>query len=336
MADIPSNMHEWSTTAGNNTPAGGTSIGPGLDDNLREIQAVSRAENIKHILGQRPGGRLTLVTAAPVTSVDVTGAETIYYTPYVGNTIGLYTSSAWRQYTFTELTLDVPDVAGMHDVFIYDNSGTLTLEALVWTNDTTRATGVVFQDGIRVRSGATNKRYLGSFYSTTAGNGQTEDSKENRFLWNHYNRVLRRMQAARETANTWSYSTATIRQSNANTANQLNFCIGLSEDMISAWCKSIMGSNTAGQGGYCGIGLDSTSTFTESGTSNGGVFGYGANSLADQWTELNGFWSGLPTSNGKHFLSWNERSSGTGTQTWIGDNNTPTYVQAGIHGEIWA
>lgn len=42
MADIAAALYNWSTTRSSNSPAGGTTIGTGLDDNLREIQGVMR------------------------------------------------------------------------------------------------------------------------------------------------------------------------------------------------------------------------------------------------------------------------------------------------------
>lgn len=42
MADVSSTLDAWSTTAGSNSPSGSTVIGSGLDDNLRQIQAVVR------------------------------------------------------------------------------------------------------------------------------------------------------------------------------------------------------------------------------------------------------------------------------------------------------
>jgi hypothetical protein len=42
MADIDSSLRLWSSTASSNKPTGSTSIGAGLDDNLRAIQAVVR------------------------------------------------------------------------------------------------------------------------------------------------------------------------------------------------------------------------------------------------------------------------------------------------------
>lgn len=42
MADVSSTLQAWSVTANNNNPSGATNISTGLDDNLRELQAVVR------------------------------------------------------------------------------------------------------------------------------------------------------------------------------------------------------------------------------------------------------------------------------------------------------
>jgi len=42
MADVDSQLRLWSATASSNKPTGATSIGSGLDDNLRAVQAVVR------------------------------------------------------------------------------------------------------------------------------------------------------------------------------------------------------------------------------------------------------------------------------------------------------
>ena len=142
------------------------------------------------VLNNIVNGRITLSTGVPVTTSDVTAATTIYFTPYQGNNISLYDGSAiWNVISFTELSIAVPaTTATMYDVFCYNNSGAATLEVLAWTNDTTRATALVLQNGVYVKSGATTRRYLGSF-RTTGVSGQTEDSVANRFVWNYYNRV---------------------------------------------------------------------------------------------------------------------------------------------------
>jgi hypothetical protein len=47
MADISDDIDDWSATAASNSPSGATSIGTGLDDNLRAIQAGVKAWQAK-------------------------------------------------------------------------------------------------------------------------------------------------------------------------------------------------------------------------------------------------------------------------------------------------
>lgn len=212
-----------------NIPMAGFKItGLGTGTATTDAAAVQNV-NARHMCE----GRLTLTTGVPVTTSDVTAAETLYFTAFRGNCIALYDGTNWVRRTFSEASIDVPDVTGVHDVFAYDNSGTVTLEVLVWTDDTNRATALTTQDGVLVKSGDATRRYLGTFYSTTAGNGQIEDSFANRYLWNYYNRVVRPMRTA-VNAGDWTYTTATIRQANGAAANQLNFVIGVSEDEVGA------------------------------------------------------------------------------------------------------
>lgn len=92
-------------------------------------------------------GRLSLVTANPAPTGDTTAATTVYYVPYKGNRLSLYIGSEWVTRTFQELSLTVPStVYRLFDIFAYDNAGTITLEALSWTQAT----------GISAISGATN------------------------------------------------------------------------------------------------------------------------------------------------------------------------------------
>lgn len=323
MADVSSNMYQWSTTAASNSPSGTTSIGTGLDDNLREIQAVARAEYNKTVVSQIPCGRLTLTSGTAVTTADVTAAETVYYTPYKGNTIALFDGTNWRQYTFTERSIDVPDATQVQDVFIYDNAGTLTLELTAWTNDTTRATALTTQDGILVKTGALTRRYLGTFYSTTAGNGQTEDSLAKRYLWNYYHRTPRPMKVVEATAS-WAYTTATFRQANGATANQLDMVVGVSEDEVSAQVHAGV-SGTASRQVAVGIGVDSTSV------NSAQVFGGGVTASSDP-TEVNCIYRGFPGV-GKRTLVWLERSETGGTTTWIGTAASGSVV-SGIIGSL--
>lgn len=88
-------------------------------------------------------GRLTLTSGKPVTTSDVTGATAIYFTPYRGNNIGLYVSSAWTTVAFSETSIALGTLAAAYqayDVFGYSNSGTLALEIDEWANATVTMT----------------------------------------------------------------------------------------------------------------------------------------------------------------------------------------------------
>jgi hypothetical protein len=327
MADVPAAITSWSVTAGSNSPNDATTIGAGLADNLQQIQATVRTEYDKYVPAMVPGGRLTLTTGVPVTTTDVTAAETLYYTPYKSDKISLFDGTDWKTYTFTERSIDVPDATGVHDVFIYDNAGTLTLELTAWTNDTTRATALTTQNGVLVKTGATTRRYLGTFYSTTAGNGQIEDSFANRYLWNYYNRVARPMRVL-EATDTWSYTLATIRQANGSTANQLNFVVGYSEETVQANVLARAENTNISVAMMVGIGLDSTTAIA-----TGCLVDSPASQVANQGMGTQAQWKGFPGV-GKHYLAWLEYSSATGTTTWYGDAGVPTRLQSGIHGEL--
>lgn len=271
--------------------------------------------------------RLSLTTAVPVTTSDVTAAETVYWVPKTGNCVGLYDGTRWHIRTTAELSIDVPDATNCYDVFVYDNAGTATLELTAWTNETTRATALTYQDGILVKTGAVTRRYLGTFYCTTAGNGQVEDSYANRYLWNYYHRELRPMRAIDATA-TWDYTSGTKRQANGAATNQLNFVVGVAEDLVSAKVISTYSNSGNQVSAFVGIGLDATDTVAT---------GCVMNNSANDATINNSISAELKTFTavGKHYLAWIEWSTAANTTTWTGTNASSHYI-SGIHGEIWA
>jgi len=166
-------------------------------------------------------GRLTLTSGTPVTTSDVSAATTIYFTPFNGNKIALYSGAAWVIYTLTERSIAVPATTDTnYDVFIYDNAGTLTLELTAWTNNTTRATALTTQDGVLVRSGATTRRYVGTV-RTTGTSGQINDTGLQRFVINYYNRFRRHMRNVDNTAHT--YNSSTFRAFNGDESNKIEF-----------------------------------------------------------------------------------------------------------------
>jgi hypothetical protein len=230
----------------------------------------------------------------------------------------------------SSLTFKVPASKNL-DIFAVDIAGSLVLQfGNFWTNDTTRADGLEFSSGLYrndmdINSGQYNHihtkkgLYLGSV-RTTATDGETEkrnagtNTAANQLLWNYFNRLQTCMTVI-DTTDSWNYSTASYRQTRAQTSNQGNFLLGISEDMVN--CKAYgraSNSTTTGRDVRCGIGLDSTT----------------ANSA--QLSPVNRVTSGFVTvqhmlamydgyiAAGYHYLAWLEYGAGTETQTWYGDN----------------
>ena len=216
-----------------------------------------------------PGGRLTLTTATPVTTADVTAAGTLYYTPYQHDIIALYDgSSDWLPFQFAELSLSLTGFTTTqpYDIFAYNNAGTVALEALAWASATTRATALVYQNGRLCKSGALTRLWLGTIQM--AATSQCESSVLRQFVANNYNRVLRPVKKQESTAS-WSMASSTWRQTNAAAANKVEIVIGWPDTLISL-CLSQMQS---GGEAFGGIGVDSV-TPTNSPTYLYGGMGY--------------------------------------------------------------
>lgn len=255
------NIKSWSTTPASNATVGSINWAEGqapstVNDSAR--QTMADVAEFYQALYATFQARLTLTTAVPVTTSDVTAAGTIYLTPYKGNQIWLYDGAAqWNLFNLTEISLALTLTSGKpYDVFVFDSAGTPTLETLVWTNDTTRATALTTQNGILVKTGATTRRYVGTLYAS--GANTTEDSVAKRYLWNYYNRVVRTMSRV-DTSDTWNYSANAFQQANAAAANQLDYVQGVSEDPVRAEAVGlVISSGAAFRGSTVGVGVDST------------------------------------------------------------------------------
>ena len=212
------------------------------------------------------GGRLTLTTGTAVTTADVTAATTIYFTPYKSDRLALYDGTNWRVYSFTEKSLALGTLTSgtNYDVFAYASGGSVTLDSsslVAWTSNTARATNIVQQNGVWVKSGATNYRYLGTIRTTSTTT--TEDSALNRFVFNASNRVRRAMKRYETTAN-WTYNSITYRPWNNSTSNRVQMVVGLDEDSVRVDFGAYVYCSTSGVAIYIALGLDSTTTPTGS------------------------------------------------------------------------
>lgn len=311
----------WADTSGTATLKICTATGP------YTFAAISGGGGTSPLTNE---GRLTLTSGTPVTTSDVTGATTVYWTPFIGNRISLFDgSSTWTAIAASETSLALGTLSSgkPYDVFGYNNSGALALELLAWTDDTTRATALTTQDGVLVKSGATTRRYLGSFYTTATTT--TEDSMQYRYLYNANNRVPRRLFRYDSTAS-YTYTTATVRQARADTNNQVGVMVGNPYEAIQVGVTAAPTSSTTGYG-LIGVGEDSTTAISSDCISPPGQSG-AANILAP----MTAFLIKTPPI-GRHLYVWLEWAQATGTMTWFNSGWGPGSTKnSGLTGWFFA
>lgn len=290
-------------------------------------------DNGNYLLSVRPQpcGRLTLTTATPITTSDVTGATTLYYTPYLGNSIELYSGSVWLNHVFTELSITLATLTANlpYDAFVYSNAGAATLELTAWTNATTRATALTLQDGIQVKSGATTRRYVGTVRINSTG-GQCDDTLTSRRLWNEYHAMpcpVRKL----ETTDSWTYSTATLRQANGAATNQVDILAGTAGRPLSVRVVATFSNSNANIFAGVSIGEDSTSASHASVICANGH----SDATATKYTSVFSVLDLCPAVGG-HYYAWLEYSVATPTTTWYGDDAAGAGgVRSGITGMWW-
>lgn len=203
------------------------------------------------------------LTASITSQVIPSGISntTLYFTPHIGAQIGLYNGSTWDQLTSAEVSIALGTLTSgkNYDVYAYNNSGTLTLELLAWTDDSTRATALVRQDGVWSKTGALTRRLVGTIRtdSTTTtiddGGGIASQVGAKRFVWNASNRVSRSM-LVRDFTVSYSLNTGAFRQANAAAGNKNEYVIGLTCEAQTASVQSLFTSNV---NTIIGINLDS-------------------------------------------------------------------------------
>ena len=291
-----------------------------------------------------PGGRLTVTSLTPVTTSDATGG-TVYYTPYRHDKVPLYDGTAWALHSIaTELSQATSDATkspsaaannANYDIFVWNDSGTLrATRGPAWTSDTARGSGAGTTELERLNGRLVNKvsitngpaaqrgLYVGSIRNTVAG---VLDTLANRLVWNMYHRILRPMRVL-ESTNNWIYSSATWRQANGVSTNQLAFLQGISEDLAEAHVHAH--ASGAGTSPYVGVGLDSTTAIAAGSLSESFVC------VASEAMNGEAMWKGHPGL-GYHYLTWLERSDGAAT-TFRGNAGAATSFQCGIQGSCLA
>jgi len=320
------------------TLSGLTAADVGLTDAIAEYNAAAAAN--RSVTAERIGGffaphvcqgRLTVTTGDPAGYASTASAGTIYFAPYVGDRVALYDGTRWKLYQFTERSLALSVSAdNNYDVFLYDNAGTLTLElSNAWSTATARADALATQDGVLVKSGATTRRYLGTIRAS--GSNVTADSTARRLVWNYYNRLQRHLSAI-EATDTWTYTTAAYQLARVGGTtltqgtNSVDYVCGWNEDEVVCEVRGGALHSATTVNAQVGVGVDSTST-------NSAIL-FGNTAINTMRTYPIAIYRGCPGL-GYHYLAWLERSTASGTTTWIGDNGTPTEIQCGMVAEVW-
>jgi hypothetical protein len=265
------------------------------------------------------GCRMSLSVQGPVTTADVTGATQLNLHPYRDNRIWLMDSagdwhlrnlgSSYRAISLSGLAANTNHDVYAHWAVVGSGDPIVTMEAVAWTNDTTRATALAQKDGVYYKTGDYTKRWIGTI--RTAGTaGQCEDSKTKRFCWNLYNQIPRFLYNSNATNHT--YNAASFREWNGGTnAPRVQFVLGLAQNVQAE--QQVVGADAA----LTRIALDTT---TSGNTPN--WYADGSTSVRRFMTLTEPFSVGV----GLHYLTINEYSvSGT-------SNFYEAYLRAAIMG----
>jgi hypothetical protein len=276
------------------------------------------------------------LTASITQQINPSGVSntTVYLTPFTGNTTFTYVSSAWAVISSAEISFALGTLTSgkNYDVFVYSNSGVLTLElSAAWTSDILRADALAQQDGIWVKSSDHTRRYVGTIRtdSTTttiddAGNIISQAGGK-RFVWNLYNRTRAGL-GVYDGTSSWSYTTGTWRQANANTGNKVEFVLGLAIESVDSTVVACvnLASNSARHAAVS-VGVDSTSVQAIPRSA-----GFWSSATPIQMG-LTAAWNGS-LGIGYHFLAWLEFGADS-TSTFIG-NEGGAHAQSGLVADV--
>jgi hypothetical protein len=286
-------------------------------------------------------GRLTTETGVPVSTSDRTAQGTIYWTPCTpggkaktNGQIALYDGTTVVLKSVTQITKALTITSGKNkNVYIDYNAGTpqIVLGA-DWTNDTTESETLVDQNGILVLSGTPAYRYVGviradgaNTVADSGGMARTSQVGGKRFVWNAYNQVPRPLDVI-DTTDSWSWTTNSWQQANANAGNQVAWVSGDAATLVDLDVRSSADLRSNSTSGFkVGVGLDSTSAFS----------GFTQSALNATATSIHvtatGTYRGYPGI-GYHFAAWIEKGA-NGTCTIGGD--IAGIIQNGMRGVIF-
>jgi len=297
-----------------------------------------------------PQGYLTLTSGTPVITGDVAAATAVYYTPYTGLLVPIYSGTAFIPTSIvTELSLTLSSshiASNIYDFYIFSLNGVATLgTGPSWSAGTSgsitagscaRGTGtggaalsrlsgiytnavsmtIRYGDGTTTTTVDANKAtYVGSMFMDGT-NGQVScyrsyGQSRKWGIWNYYNRQSVTLQMGDATAS-WNYNNVTIRESNGSTNNTAATFMGVAEEPADILFVQTITLTNNGAAANVGIGINSTTTIT-------GKYGAATTTATGLTLDLTAHHVLAPTL-GINNITSNENSTATVTSTFLGGN----------------
>ncbi len=298
-------------------------------------------------------GRITLSTGVRIMTTTVGGATTIRYTPYNGLLVPLWDGTRTTMVSIgSELSQALSDATKSpasantstnYYMFVWLDGSTMRFtRGPGWISDTSPGTGAWTTELTWANNGWPTNKYdisngplagrglcVGAIRTNGSGSvdynfgGLGAGGVAASFgVCNAFNQVLTTAFVA-DSTNSWTLGSTSIRPANNSTAMRVSYLFWDAANASKATYYghgAVVSSGT----GSCGIGYDST-------TAMSGVIG-----MTDSTTsrQLVGQYSAQQI--GWHYMQAIESSTaGAGGVTFMGDNNTPTTMQAGLLWEGW-
>lgn len=300
-----------------------------------------------------PQGYLTASssTSAVILTGDSIGATRLYYSQLVGASVPIFNGTSFVPVPFSQMTLDLTAsqaAGGIYDAVLFLDSGVLTIGfSPSWSAGTggsvtagscargTGAGGAAIQrlNGIWVNTAAMTVNNGVTTYSVAAQRGTvvgsvfvdaTQGQVTCHRTWgqsrkwgvsNIYNRQQIILQMGDSTA-TWSYGTATIRQSNGSALNTLAVFSAIAEEPADLRAtQSVAFSTNAAAAAWIGVGVNSTTAMSGK-RGQAKPSAVGSEPVCDMLAQ-----HVLAPSLGFNNINFLELGSGTNTSTFQGGND---------------
>lgn len=245
----------------------------------------------------------------------------LLFAPDQSNRVRCYEGSEWVEKTIPDAGITVACTGLTADtdyyLYVYDSSGTLTLER--------SQTAPTTQNGISVKNGSTSRTTIARCRTNASGAITTyNDDASTQLVCNAYNRRVIAL-VKTESTDSWSYSSTAIRALNNSASNRVQF-VSSGVDAVHARAQAAVFSATVT--GTVGIGLDGTGADDSTVRHRGGA-------LSGTLDTTTAEYAAVPAA-GFHYLQIVEHNGSASALTWYGDNGATADTQTGIVAVVMA